>query len=369
MFLATRLFSRTAVFLIFILTLSSFTSVFAFSVPQVSTAPRIRAGASTSTNWSGYAVTGSSGSVSYVNGSWIVPAVTASATNAYSSFWVGIDGYSSSTVEQIGTDSDWVNGAASYYAWYEFYPKTSHIINTITVNAGDVIYAEVQYSSGSFTVFIQDTTTGQSFSTSAKVPSAQRSSAEWIAEAPSSGGVLPLANFGTVDFGLQDTGLSTCYATIGGITGSIGSYPNSAVQEITMVDSSGNIIAEPTSLQMSGTSFSVDRIISSGGSTGTMSVSMSTDKASYASPSWVYITVSAADSGTRAPIGGAVVSVTVISPNGGTASGSGTTSSGGSATFRYRVSAQALTGTSSVNAVVTASGYSSASGSTPFQVT
>src|SRR5215469_11261542 len=52
----------------------------------------------TSTNWSGYALTGSRGSVTDVKGSWIVPAVNCSQTpSAYSSLWVGIDGYSSNT--------------------------------------------------------------------------------------------------------------------------------------------------------------------------------------------------------------------------------------------------------------------------------
>jgi hypothetical protein len=360
--------SGTASVVIVLFALASLAPAFAFSASQVSSVPRIRAGASTSTNWSGYAVTGASGSVSYVNGSWIVPEVTASATNAYSSFWVGIDGYNSGTVEQIGTDSDWVNGAASYYAWYEFYPKPSHIINTITVHAGDVMYAEVQYSGGTFSVFIQDTTTGQSFNTSSKIPSAQRSSAEWIAEAPSSGGVLPLANFGTVNFGLKYTDISTCYATIGSTTGDIGSFPSSTIQEITMVDSTGSIIAEPSSLSMSGTSFTVDRITNTGGSTGTLSVSVISDKSTYTAPSWAYITVNVFDSGTGTPISGAAVTLTVTGPDGSTASGSGTTGSSGTITFRYRIGAHAATGTYNVNSAATASGYSSATGQTQFQV-
>src|SRR5256885_11903417 len=45
----------------------------------------------------------------------------------------------------------------------------------------------------------KNTSSGHTFSTSAKVHSAQRSSADWIAEAPSSsGGILPLADFVTV---------------------------------------------------------------------------------------------------------------------------------------------------------------------------
>ena len=47
-----------------------------------------------STNWSGYAVTASTSAVTKVQGSWTVPTVTGTST-AYSSFWVGIDGFNS----------------------------------------------------------------------------------------------------------------------------------------------------------------------------------------------------------------------------------------------------------------------------------
>src|SRR5438034_649359 len=75
----------------------------------------------TSTNWSGYGAetnlsTPQINAVSDVRGSWVVPSVTGTST-AYSSFWVGIDGYSSSTVEQIGTDSDLSGSTPVYYAW------------------------------------------------------------------------------------------------------------------------------------------------------------------------------------------------------------------------------------------------------------
>ena len=88
-------------------------------------------GSYTSTNWSGYAVTGATGSVTSVNGSWTVPAVTAGTsrtTTYYSAFWVGIDGFSSSTVEQTGTISQIQGTTATYYAWYEFYPSPMYQI-------------------------------------------------------------------------------------------------------------------------------------------------------------------------------------------------------------------------------------------------
>jgi hypothetical protein len=212
-----------------------------------------------STNWSGYAVTGSSGSVASVQGSWIVPAVTGSrSTTAYSSFWVGIDGFNSNTVEQIGTDSDIQRGKPVYYAWYEFYPNPMHQITTLSISAGDKIFASVTYSNGQFTVSITDVGKSTWTSSPTTVPGATESSAEWIAEAPSSYfGVLPLANFGTVKFGQDYTSISsTCYATVNGNSGSIGAF-GSSVQQVTMVTNRGIVKASPSSLSSDGTSFTV----------------------------------------------------------------------------------------------------------------
>jgi hypothetical protein len=213
----------------------------------------------TSGNWSGYAVTATKGSVTDVKASWVVPAVVGNcpSTDQYASFWVGIDGYSSNTVEQIGTDSDCQNGQAVYYAWFEFYPHGSYNINSLTIKPGDTISAEVSSGSkGAFTVKLTDVTTGQTFSTSTKVPSAAQSSAEWIAEAPSGGGVAPLADFGQVNFGVDHTGVAaTCDATIGKASGAIGSFAN--VDAITMVSKNGATEASQSALSKDGSSFSV----------------------------------------------------------------------------------------------------------------
>lgn len=218
------------------------------------------AGTVCSTNWSGFAVTGPNGSVSDVKGSWIVPSVTCSSKTTYSSYWVGIDGYSSSTVEQTGTDSDCSSGHGNYYAWYEFYPNPSVQISGFTVNPGDIVTAEVSYSSstGQFTTTITDGS--QHFSTSGSVSGAARSSAEWIVERPAlcrgfRCTLTSLSNFGTVSLGTDYTSVSgTNYATISGTNGPIGSFGSSAVR-ITMVNSSGKTLAEPSVLTSDGTSF------------------------------------------------------------------------------------------------------------------
>src|SRR5690242_2672875 len=77
----------------------------------VGNGPMIRVGQdgvnSTSTNWSGYATFNSGTTFTDVQGSWTQPTATCSSKKkTYSSFWVGIDGYNSGTVEQTGTSAD-----------------------------------------------------------------------------------------------------------------------------------------------------------------------------------------------------------------------------------------------------------------------
>jgi hypothetical protein len=232
--------------------------------------PRIPIQESTSSNWAGYAVEqgasvnsttgelygGTAGVVTDVQGTWVVPSVTGSRkSTGYSSVWVGIDGYDSSTVEQIGTEQDWIHGKKSYYAWFEMYPNAGYRI-LAPVKPGDTMTAEVSYADGQFTLTITDTPVrgkrGWTFSITQSDFStpAVRDSAEWIVEAPSaltgSGlQLLPLADFGTVYF-------SDAQATLGSTTGSISTWPYDA---ITMVD--GTATATPSALSSGGTSFSV----------------------------------------------------------------------------------------------------------------
>jgi hypothetical protein len=213
-----------------------------------------------STNWSGYAVTGSS--FTSAKGSWTIPTVTCSKTpNTYSSFWVGIDGWTSTTVEQTGTDSDCDGSSPSYYAWYEFYPAGSVLISSVPVSPGNHMSASVTYSGTEFTVTITNESTGKSFSKAGRVSGAKRSSAEWIAEAPcctNSGGILPLADFGTVDFGQDYTGVSgTNDATDSSVSGQISDFGSDVFESIMVNGSTGADEAVPSALTSDGTSFTV----------------------------------------------------------------------------------------------------------------
>ena len=155
-----------------------------------------------STNWSGYAATGGSGAFSSVSSSWTEPTATCTARRAqYSSFWVGLDGYSSSSVEQTGTDADCSGRTPVYYGWYEMYP--AYPVNfSNTVRPGDHMSASVVFSgTNTYTLKLTDSTRGWTQTIVKNQSGLARSSAEVITEAPSSrSGVLPLADFGTVNY-------------------------------------------------------------------------------------------------------------------------------------------------------------------------
>ena len=156
-----------------------------------------------SSNWAGYADTGSSHGFTNVAASWVQPAGQCSSGDQYSAFWVGLDGYTSSTVEQTGSEVDCVGQTAEYYAWYEIYPA-AEVTFSNTVKAGDRFSASVRYmGSNKFRLTITDATQHWKRSATRRLAGAARSSAEVIAEAPcctNSGGILPLTAFGTVSF-------------------------------------------------------------------------------------------------------------------------------------------------------------------------
>jgi hypothetical protein len=205
-------------------------------------------GHSNSLNWSGYASFNST--FTDVKGTWTQPAANCNGKSTYASFWVGLDGYDSSTVEQLGTEADCSHGKPVDYAWWEMFPNVSHVIGGFAVSPGVSYTAEVQsiggddfaltLSGGGNTPFTLTTQLGLD---------PALSSAEWIAEAPSlcakSCHELPLTNFGTVSF-------SGASANGSAIDNGAWSF-----DPLTMVTSGGGVKAAPSSLDPAGSGFSV----------------------------------------------------------------------------------------------------------------
>jgi hypothetical protein len=162
----------------------------------------LRAASVESSNWSGYAATGATGAFTSVSASWTQPTLTCTSKTTYSSYWVGLDGYSNSALEQTGTEADCIGGKAEYGAWWEVLPAAESPYS-VTVKAGDALSASVvDNGNGTFTMTLTDSTEGWSKATTATGSSGyQDSSAEVIAEATDvNGRIANLSDFGTASF-------------------------------------------------------------------------------------------------------------------------------------------------------------------------
>jgi hypothetical protein len=185
-----------------------------------------------STNWSGYAKTGS---FTGVSGTWFVPQVSRTASATYSSAWIGVDGFNDNDLIQTGTEEDYYNGAAHYNAWWEILPaaETAISISSYPVSPGDqmsagIVETSTTVSTGRFRhqsiqhvwqINIADNTKGWQFHTS-QAYNGPGTSAEWILEAPSVGGRIATLNPYTTNApaGAGDFDAAGTVSTIGGST-------------------------------------------------------------------------------------------------------------------------------------------------------
>src|SRR5579875_2686226 len=193
---------------------------------------------SESSNWSGYAATGSDGQFTSVSSSWTEPSASCGSGTQYAAFWVGLDGYNSDSVEQTGTDSDCDGGSPDYYGWYEMYPADPVYFGN-PVSPGDSMSASVSVSGDTYTITLTDNTQGWTQSENETQSGLSDASAEVITEAPSTeDGPLPLADFGTVSYS---------GSTVNG--SSMGSQNPTS---ITMVGSSGDTLDTTSGIDGSG---------------------------------------------------------------------------------------------------------------------
>lgn len=162
-----------------------------------------------SQNWAGYAVSQGSGRFNRIRARFFVPYLNCAVSSAgsartYSSHWVGLDGFTSHTVEQDGIEADCVNSAAQYFAWREVYPRYE-VRSSMRIYPGNAITASVTYSRSTheFRMAVTDHSDGHHFTVFDKCSagSCVRSSAEVISEAPTVGGKMSsLADYGALSF-------------------------------------------------------------------------------------------------------------------------------------------------------------------------
>ncbi len=164
---------------------------------------------SLSSNWAGYSLRGSAGSVSEVAATFTVPTLNCAATpQGQDAEWVGVDGTSGSALFQTGVASSCGSGVQQSTAWYEDIQGNPPVPaqDLFTASPGDLIRAQVQeISPGSWQYVLSDLTSGQSASASMAFDG-PGAAADWIEEDPATatyGGnvhLLPYADFGSVSF-------------------------------------------------------------------------------------------------------------------------------------------------------------------------
>jgi Peptidase A4 family len=189
--------------------------------------PSLGAKNATSTNWSGSAVFAAQGdAVSWVEGVWTVPDPgdpQGGKSSYYSSAWVGIDGWGSPDVLQAGTESSFINGGKSVYAWWEWYPNYEIAIANFPVSPGDEMVCLICATSTTTAgVYLTNSNTDQHVSFSITAPGTTTlvgNCAEWIVETPSVGGQpTTLPDYGMVFFDETLAGTKN-KATLDGFTG------------------------------------------------------------------------------------------------------------------------------------------------------
>lgn len=212
-------------------------------------------------NWDGYADSESgSNTITSASGSWIIPQVQClprpyQNQDAFLSDWVGLDGFSNGTVEQLGTATQCYEGVEYYYVWYEMFPAgtveegTTACIND-NVNCpqpGDRVTASVTVtpagSTNDYTLALVDHTRPQeSFSVSQTCdPSVcADSSAEWIVERPAFSlpfgfQILPQALYGRSFF-------TSATVVSGGHFSTSGRFKDGTVNDLAMIDDSAGYI-------------------------------------------------------------------------------------------------------------------------------
>jgi hypothetical protein len=203
----------------------------------------------TNASLSGYVDDNSMGNTySKVTAQWKVPRVTCTAGVASAVvFWVGLDGWTTSTMERVGTITTCPgNGSTTpvYGSWWQMYPSnpTIQMVGT-TVAPTDPIIASVVKSGSTYTLKLTDLRHPANNLTKTGACNCTDQSAEWIAQRQ--GSSTPLADF---DFWV----LKNATVRSGSTTGTISTFPD---DQVTLVDSVPLVMAQPGPLNATGNEF------------------------------------------------------------------------------------------------------------------
>ncbi|MFT8872911.1 MAG: G1 family glutamic endopeptidase [Sporolactobacillus sp.] len=168
---------------------------------------RLPSGTEKSSNWAGYAVTGSARAFTAVSASWSVPAATG-MSGSVGAQWIGIGGYSSADLLQMGTIEELSGRQETTELFWEQLPAAAQDIGTVPVGSKVTASITPKTADTWLLIFSIAEPGGQklvktiSATVAAGYAAGIETSAEWISEDPSdgNGNLYPLANTGMVNY-------------------------------------------------------------------------------------------------------------------------------------------------------------------------
>jgi hypothetical protein len=192
-----------------------------------------------------------------VEATWLQPSIRCHGLSPQSvTYWVGLGGYDETGLVQIGTESTCVNGHRLVSAWRESLPRQHFSVRLgLGIRVGHKIRAQVRWLGGTrYRLIVVDLSNGQHLTVDDSNAGVHRTSAEWIAEAPTGGcpkhcHVVKMPEFGTVTF-------LDAWATVAGRRVPLDGYGFTHVK-MTMETSSGAVRSRVVSVAPSGTSIEV----------------------------------------------------------------------------------------------------------------
>ena len=217
-------------------------------------------GIDSSTNWSGLIDTGTT--YTAVSGYWTVPFIRASTSREAVATWVGISGFTDTTLIQTGVDGTTTSGTVRYFPWFELIPTPPVPINE-PVSPGDQMSAVIKQTGvHTWYIGIEDVSKGWVVTGTVTYTAAPANSAEWITERPTTVATttpFTLAEYGTSRFhdlrlsGTDLTATSITYTYMTNTTHVVISYPSkySTSTTGTFTDTYGTPLPTVTSISPS----------------------------------------------------------------------------------------------------------------------
>jgi hypothetical protein len=214
-----------------------------------------------SSNWAGYidTPTSSSGVYTSISGSWKIPTISASQSDAVASQWIGLGGVSSTDLLQMGSIEQEGNGQPIAEVFWEKLPDVAQ--NVMSVPIGSTVTVNISKASSStwnltFSATLQTGKTQTKTITEnldSSYDGGVGTSAEWISEDPSNanGQLVPLANMGTVNYQSAR------------VDGQPLNSAGNTVKPVALVSSSENVLIYPSIVGPDNQSFSTTSVTSS----------------------------------------------------------------------------------------------------------